>query len=94
VIESPGRTAEIAYLTLKTRREICIDKAIENAHSKWLLLTKKNPADQAIRIGQLQNKEVDDYSGCLNGSKVLHQFFDTMDSCRVAVVYRCNPVNY
>jgi hypothetical protein len=94
VIESPGHTAEKAYLTLKTRRELCIEKALENAHSKWLLLTKKKPADQFIRISQLRNKEVSDYSGCLDNAKVLHQFYDTSDSCRVAVVYSCRPEKY
>ncbi len=85
----------VRFLDLKKRREMCLEAAVMNGHSKWLALTSEIEKDQSDWIITLQKAgKPAQLKRCLNTIKIRERFFDTINSCRVVLIYNCHPVKY
>lgn len=92
--KASGDTKEPLFLSLKERREICLEAALLNSKTKWLSLTREDPQDQSEWKLRLSLKAKGEWSSCLDRARVVRYFFDDMESCRVAVHYPCLPQNH
>ncbi len=93
-ISKSGGEEQKEFLTLRKRREICLDRAEENSHTKWLALTKEDPRDQKEWIRRRKLGVKGRWSSCLDKAERRHYFFDDMNHCRVVMLYHCLPQDY
>lgn len=72
------------------RKERCIEAAKQHANSKWLALTEKTIELQALWHDRLQRGAEGPWQRCFDEATML-RFIPAGATCRVVMLYRCDP---
>lgn len=94
-VEQETMGLPIRFLNLGERRDLCIEEAKKNAHSKWLALTSGESLSQYEWYKKIREKRIkSSLKSCLTGSYIRQRFYDDIRTCRVVMIYPCRPQDY
>ncbi|MCB1166456.1 MAG: hypothetical protein KDK33_09890 [Leptospiraceae bacterium] len=82
------------FINFDERLELCKQKAILQADSKWLSITEDDPNTQFEWIRRLDLGAKGPWTGCLEDAETRYVLFDYPGSCTVVRQYPCDPAYY
>ena len=82
------------FLSYTERRRLCKERALVNAHTKWLSITERQWLPQSEWKLRLKLGDKSDWNECIQGAQVMDLRFDRPKGCRLVVRYFCDPRDY
>lgn len=82
------------FVNFDERLELCREKAVLQADSKWLSITEDDPNTQFEWIRRLDLGAKGSWTSCLEDAETRYMLFDYPSSCIVVRQYPCDPAYY